>query len=674
LVDAGVYTYSAAHQFRSSLTGVAGGAHPGLTSKTIVSGVFDAADVTLLAVAGGPTVDAAVVYQDTGNPATDRLISYNEIASVTPDGSDITVTWSGNGVFRLLPPGTNASASVPTFITTRSIPTPVLSAIPVASGLSVVITRDSDGATATYSDTVAVDLGNYGDPLGQFTQRCLRAGPNATFQNFYVHFRPDVGTTRKEIVFEYGACFNGSRTYMTSYHASIRVDGVEVANIAVPYHFHFSRWRWNPTPRTMRTPAAAMIAAKLAPPLVASQTKGSTPAPPTVAYTPMGLAGLYGDMTTTGDHYEIGMVTEHQSYWLCTGNGASTMLAQAEASGTYPWHYRDENTGAPLNKTTYNQASEANSNSPNPYLARDGSLNGTGGIPFISTDLAHHPSLCAVPFMATGDPYYLEELQFCANWTALTQNWTYRAINTTSHILETGGEFLAIRASGWMSRTVAQAAKLTPASVPSWLLPQSYFQAYNDQLVAYFTSRCITTPSAPYTLFRTIERVFGDNSDTGFTAGTYGQPYMEDYVGCAWNYAAWMHPATGWVALAEWKRGNAVARSNGTSGWEKAETSPYRYQMRATPSSTFYTTWGQAWSGTQAILNMTYTPGVLDVSNQIVVDYGCYIRALATWGKIFSDATCDGPFTYLDTSLMAVFGTGGKFCSYKWAVDPTAVP
>lgn len=551
-----------------------------------------------------------------------------------------------------------------------------------ASGtLSVVITRDSDSATATYTEVGAADLGDYTDPDGAFVQGCvIDRRQLATFPNFYTMFRKDKGgTPRNEIVFEYGAIFNGPKAYMHSYHASIRVDGAEVANIALPYHPHFSRHRWNPTPRAIRKTGAQLIAAKMVPPLVTSQTDGGhgpTAAPPTVSYTPMGFAGLYADMTTTGDHFEIGMVTEHQSYWICTGLGAASMIAQAEASASFPWHFRDELTGGPLDRATYPQASEVNSDTPSPYLSRDGSLNGTGGIPLINCDLAHHPSLCAVPFMATGDPYYLEEMQFCAMWTAFTQVWTFRAINSTSHILETGGEFLAIRASGWMCRTVAQTLKITPASVPSWLLPKSVFQTYNDQLVAYFTSRCITNapPGHVYNTFRTIERVFGDNSDTGFTAGTYGQPYMEDYVGCVWNYNAWMLPGTGWEALATFKRGNAVFRSDGASGWEKAETSPYRYQMRATPTGSFYTTWGEAWDGTQAILGLSYTTGVLDVSNQVVVDYGCYIRAVTAWGKIFSDATCNGPFTYLDTSLMAVFGTGGKFCSYKWAIDPTATP
>jgi hypothetical protein len=90
------YTYSAAHQFYSSLSGVVG-TPATLASKTITSGVFDAADVTFSAVAGGSTVAALVIYKDTGNTATSPLIAYIDTASaglpVTTNGGDIIISW-----------------------------------------------------------------------------------------------------------------------------------------------------------------------------------------------------------------------------------------------------------------------------------------------------------------------------------------------------------------------------------------------------------------------------------------------------------------------------------------------------------------------------------------------------------------------------------------------------
>lgn len=102
LVDTAVYTYSAAHEFQTSLTGVVGTAQT-LASKTYVNGVFDAADVVFTAVTGA-TVEALVLYIDTGTPATSRLVLYVDTASglpATPNGGDITVTWNASGILSI---------------------------------------------------------------------------------------------------------------------------------------------------------------------------------------------------------------------------------------------------------------------------------------------------------------------------------------------------------------------------------------------------------------------------------------------------------------------------------------------------------------------------------------------------------------------------------------------
>lgn len=103
LVDTGTYTYSSAHQYLSSLSGVVGTAQT-LGSKTFTNGVFDAADSTFTAVTGS-TVEALVLYVDTGNAATSPLIAYIDTGvtglPVTPNGGDINVTWNASGIFAL---------------------------------------------------------------------------------------------------------------------------------------------------------------------------------------------------------------------------------------------------------------------------------------------------------------------------------------------------------------------------------------------------------------------------------------------------------------------------------------------------------------------------------------------------------------------------------------------
>lgn len=103
LVDTGTYTYSSAHEFQSSLSGVVGTAQT-LGTKTYTNGVFDAADVTFTAVSGS-SVEALVIYIDTGSSATSRLVAYIDTGvtglPVTPNGGDIGITWNVSGIFAL---------------------------------------------------------------------------------------------------------------------------------------------------------------------------------------------------------------------------------------------------------------------------------------------------------------------------------------------------------------------------------------------------------------------------------------------------------------------------------------------------------------------------------------------------------------------------------------------
>lgn len=103
LVDTGTYTYSSAHQFASSLTGVQGTAQT-LASKTFTNGTFDAADPTFTAVTG-VSVEALVIYVDTGTAATSPLVAYIDTGQtglpVTPNGGNITVVFDAAGIFTL---------------------------------------------------------------------------------------------------------------------------------------------------------------------------------------------------------------------------------------------------------------------------------------------------------------------------------------------------------------------------------------------------------------------------------------------------------------------------------------------------------------------------------------------------------------------------------------------
>lgn len=107
LIDTGAYTVDlATHEFLSDVAAGARIAGPmTLTSKTSTDGAADAADVTFATVTGA-SIEAVILYKDTGTEATSPLIAYIDIASglpVTPNSGDINVVWDNgtNKIFRL---------------------------------------------------------------------------------------------------------------------------------------------------------------------------------------------------------------------------------------------------------------------------------------------------------------------------------------------------------------------------------------------------------------------------------------------------------------------------------------------------------------------------------------------------------------------------------------------
>lgn len=104
LIDTGVYTYNSADEFWSSASAALVGTAETLASKTITNGVFDAADVTFTSVSGA-SVEALIIFKDTGSAATSPLIMYIDVAAsglpVTPNGNNIDVQFNASGIFAL---------------------------------------------------------------------------------------------------------------------------------------------------------------------------------------------------------------------------------------------------------------------------------------------------------------------------------------------------------------------------------------------------------------------------------------------------------------------------------------------------------------------------------------------------------------------------------------------
>lgn len=107
LVDTALYTVDlATHNALDDIpVGARVATSSNLAGKTSAAGVADANDVTFTGLTG-VSVEAMVVYKDTGVEATSTLIAYIDTATglpFTPSGGNVTIQWGGaaNKIFKL---------------------------------------------------------------------------------------------------------------------------------------------------------------------------------------------------------------------------------------------------------------------------------------------------------------------------------------------------------------------------------------------------------------------------------------------------------------------------------------------------------------------------------------------------------------------------------------------
>lgn len=97
-------SYNSANQFYSSVSASTVGTPQTIANTTVTNGLFDGDDVTFTSVTGS-TVTALIIYIETGNPATSRLVAFIDTGvtnlPVTPNGGNISITWNASGIFQL---------------------------------------------------------------------------------------------------------------------------------------------------------------------------------------------------------------------------------------------------------------------------------------------------------------------------------------------------------------------------------------------------------------------------------------------------------------------------------------------------------------------------------------------------------------------------------------------
>jgi hypothetical protein len=247
-------------------------------------------------------------------------------------------------------------------------------------------------------------------------------------------------------------------------------------------------------------------------------------------------------------------------------------------------HYRDKQTGKPISlldypyMTTFGQASDTKNPATGKYEAFPACASSTACSTPYTHDSAHQAAFAYLPYLVTGDYYYLEELQFWAMWNQFSSNPGYR--QNVKGLLQQE----QVRAQAWSLRTLAEAAYITPD---------------NDRLKGHFNqilTNNLDWYNATYTDNASANKlgIIVNGYALGYNNGRGMAPWMDDFFTSAVGHTADLgfDKAT---ALLKWKASFPIARMTalGTCWIDGAS---YALNVRDSSTSPFYTTMAEAYT------------------------------------------------------------------------------
>ena len=453
------------------------------------------------------------------------------------------------------------------------------------------------------------DLGDYDGP-GFVEQNVLVSDHTIPLRVF---FRPDRNSPRTEVVFEWGDAFKPTSSELPAYDVRILKAGAELATIHVPKQYWLTRWRWQSEPRKVIRTASDLIKAKLVPPYADLGLSAQVPVKP---YSIMGTSDVMTHMGSTGERADIGLVPEVTARYLITGSKTDleSMLAWAETSGTVAWHMRDPATFSAISYAKYPKAStygEPRGQKPEMML------NSTS--PF-EIDGAHMPQLTYVPFLLTGDPYYLEELEFSLTYTL----GCYPDHETIIRHDQT-------RMFAWTLRDLFYVVKALPDNTAPWLLPKSYWAKILDKNLKWTMANYVNNPS-----FKTA----GLQSAVDAERIAFWQ---EDYLATVIGAGVWIG-FQDWQPVFAWKIQSNISRTNGSSGWPRSDPSFYWTEWKDKSGNPV-----NSWATLAALNNIP--PDNDRLSPQVTVSYVVYDRAALVMATKLGISAAQPPLDWLNTQI-----------------------
>jgi hypothetical protein len=412
---------------------------------------------------------------------------------------------------------------------------------------------------------------------------------------FAIRYYGTIKKARVDVTIENNWAFEaGPQNY--TYDAEVTVAGKSVFTKTNLTHLTQARWRklfwWGgdaPPVNTMLN-TSYLIASRAVPnydPAVTIgastlATLGNASNGGTIAPMSIGIATAY--MPTTGAHDDIGILPGWSTSYLLTGDkrARDATLFAGDGAGSFSMHYRDKVTDRPVSLSNYPYMTLVgrSTDTYNPVAKRYEAFPGCSGdcsSPY-THDIPHQPSLAYLPYLVTGDYYYLEEMQFWAMYDTFASNPGYRGYGAGLVIPE------QLRGQAWALRTLAQAAYITPDAdvlkTDLVTLMNNNLDWYNNTYTTNASANKLGVPINGYAV--------GYNNETAVA------PWMDDFFTSAVGHAAELG-FTKAKSLLAWKAKFPVGRMT-APGVCWITGAPYNLTIRDSSSSPVYDTLAQAYT------------------------------------------------------------------------------
>lgn len=203
---------------------------------------------------------------------------------------------------------------------------------------------------------------------------------------------------------------------------------------------------------------------------------------------PMDVSIVVNPMNMTGGRPEIGPLPKWTVFRLLTMSPRMIKVDRGVSSlaGSWTMHLRDEKTGLPVTLADY------------PYLTTHPNLVDWDKNPLpdktmyegrpndLIPDWNHEPSFAFVPYLLSGDYYFLEELMFWAAWNPLRTSPAYRDYGKGLF------KWMQVRGQAWSLRTLGQVSYITPDGNPL----KGYWKQQLQNNLAWYNKHYSNNPNA----------------------------------------------------------------------------------------------------------------------------------------------------------------------------------